>query len=166
MIPFAEIPDALLAPLAGRDPGVWLRAPAGAWSPGEIVAHVSQAIATSARAFASRRDRPPMRRRQIGLVARGARWAVLEHGLFPPGLRAPEVARPPLRPDRDATERQLREGVAEFLALVRDLLPARAHDLFVKHPLLGDLTLEEWMRFHERHAEHHRRQIVKRVARE
>ena len=41
---------------------------------------------------------------------------------------------------------------------------ARRHDLFVKHPRLGDLTLEEWMRFHVIHARHHARQIRDRLA--
>jgi len=46
----------------------------------------------------------------------------------------------------------------------RDLLPARRNDLFVKHPRLGDLTLEEWARFHDVHARHHARQIRARLA--
>ena len=41
---------------------------------------------------------------------------------------------------------------------------ARRHDLFVKHPRLGDLTLEEWMRFHVIFSRHHARQIRDRLA--
>src|SRR6266702_4497579 len=46
-----------------------------------------------------------------------------------------------------------------FAALERELLPARARDLFVKHPRLGDLTLPEWVRFHAAHCAHHAKQI-------
>jgi len=55
--------------------------------------------------------------------------------------------------------------VARFLELEHLLLPARRYDLFVKHPRLGDLTLEEWERFHVIHARHHAKQILARVGR-
>jgi len=50
-----------------------------------------------------------------------------------------------------------------WLRLERELLPRRRADLFVKHPRMGDLTLEEWMRFHLIHARHHARQIRRRI---
>src|SRR5437879_293583 len=45
----------------------------------------------------------------------------------------------------------------------RALLPERRADLFVKHPRMGDLTVEEWMRFHVIHARHHARQLRERL---
>src|ERR1051326_1741416 len=45
----------------------------------------------------------------------------------------------------------------------RALLPERRTNLFAKHPRMGDLTIEEWMRFHRIHARHHARQIRGRV---
>ena len=89
---------------------------------------------------------------------------VLRIGWVPSGRRAPAATVPAERPDPQAVERQLRDGVARFLALERELLPARATDLFVKNPALGDLTLPEWLRFHVRHCEHHTRQIRARLA--
>ena len=68
------------------------------------------------------------------------------------------------RPDRAATAAQLREGVAHFERLARELLPARRTDLFAKHPVFGDLTIEEWMRFHVVHTEHHRKQLIGRIS--
>jgi hypothetical protein len=59
--------------------------------------------------------------------------------------------------------RELRAGHARFLELARTLLPRRAEDLLVKHPVLGDLTLEEWMRFHIVHCRHHAKQIRDRM---
>jgi hypothetical protein len=41
----------------------------------------------------------------------------------------------------------------------RALLPERRTNLFAKHPRMGDLNIEEWMRFHRIHARHHARQI-------
>src|SRR6266853_285875 len=55
-------------------------------------------------------------------------------------------------------------GFMEWQELEHMLLPARRFDLFVKHPRLGDLTAEEWMRFHAVHAHHHAKQIKARLA--
>lgn len=165
MTPFAAIPERLLQPLAGLGDEVWHRGRPGVWSAGEIVAHVAVAIATSADTLDSRRDKPPMRRRHRTPPQLVARTIVLGAGWFPVRRRAPASALPPTRPDRPATERKLRESVARFETLARELLPARAHDLFAKHPVFGDLTIEEWMRFHVVHTEHHRKQLVSRIGR-
>lgn len=53
---------------------------------------------------------------------------------------------------------------APGIVLERELLPARGADLFVKHPVLGDLTIPEWRRFHLLHCEHHAKQIRERLA--
>src|SRR6266705_1906900 len=72
---------------------------------------------------------------------------------------ASRATRPAPQPDREAVTRQFREAVDGLLALERELLPARAADLFARHPALGDLTLPEWLRFHEWHCRHHAKQI-------
>jgi hypothetical protein len=69
---------------------------------------------------------------------------VLRVGWVPGRWRAPELSRPAARPARA-------EG--------------RGADLFVKHPVLGDLTLPEWLRFHAWHCAHHARQIRTRLGR-
>jgi hypothetical protein len=160
---FEDLPSIVLGPLEGRSDEEWHAAPQGKWSPGQIVHHLAVGIDLSGRAFASRVDKPPMRRRPRSPVQRLAHALILSIGYIPPGGRAPETTLPAQRPDRAATERQLREGVARFVELAHTLLPRRAHDLFVKHPVMGDLTIEEWMRFHVRHATHHVRQIRRRL---
>jgi len=162
-VAFKDLPEFLLAPLASRGDADWFRAPQDAWSPGMIVEHLSIAIENSSRAFAARADKEPMQRRPRPLYQVLACHVVLTTGWFPPGRRAPETTVPNPRPDRAATEARLRAGVAAFLELERRLLPRRAFDLYVKHPALGDLTLGEFMTFHVRHAEHHRKQIVQRL---
>ncbi|PYP18302.1 MAG: hypothetical protein DMD54_05565, partial [Gemmatimonadetes bacterium] len=54
-------------------------------------------------------------------------------------------------------------GVELWDQVDRALLPERRADLFVKHPRMGDLTVEEWMRFHVIHARHHARQLRERL---
>jgi len=160
---FAAIPSLLLDPLDGRDDDAWFHAPEGKWCPGQVVDHVTTAIENSARVFASRADKPPMRRRPRTAVQWVFGVIVLRTGFIRSGLKAPETSLPAARPDRAAVERRLREGVAAFQEFERRLLPSRAADLFVKHPILGDLSLVEWMTFHVRHAEHHAKQVRARV---
>ena len=161
---FAGIPDMVLGRLAGRPEADWHRAPPGKWTPAQIVHHLAISLETSARTFDQRRGKPPMRRRPRTMRERVGFLLIMRIGWMPTGREAPELTRPSERPDRQAVERQLRDGVARFLTLERELLPGRREDLFVKNPALGDLTLPEWIRFHSRHGAHHARQISARLA--
>ena len=159
MTPFTGIPDLLLAPFAGHGDDAWYRAPQGKWNAAQIVDHLAIAVGGSANTFASRADKPAMTRRPRSMPQVLAwRW-VSATGYFGPPRRAPEMTLPGVSPDHRDAQARLREGIATFLKLERELLPRRAFDLFVKHPVFGDLTLPEFMTFHVRHAEHHARQI-------
>ena len=161
---FAAIPDVVLGPLYGRPQQDWQRAPPGKWTPAQIVHHLAISIDGSGRVFQERRAKPPMRRRPRTARQRLGHLLYLDIGWIPSGRSAPEVTLPAERPDAGAVERQLRDGVARFLTLAHELLPARSHDLFVRHPAFGDLTLPEWLRFHVRHCAHHAKQIRARLA--
>lgn len=161
---FAQIPDVVLGPLQGRAEADWHRAPAGKWTPAQIVQHLAISLDLSARAFEARRAKPAMQRRRRTAGELLAYWLVFGVGRNLPGREAPAAVRPAAHPEPGAVERQLREGVGRFLALGRTLLPDRRADLFVKNPALGDLTLPEWLRFHVWHCAHHTRQIRARLA--
>jgi hypothetical protein len=160
---FAQIPELVLGPLHGRAEPDWHRAPAGKWTPAQIVHHLAISLDSSGRTFEARRAKPPMRRRRR--TARELLGYMLVFGLGRtlPGREAPAAVRPAERPEPRAVERQLREGVERFLVLGRTLLPDRRADLFVKNPALGDLTLPEWLRFHVWHCAHHAQQIRARL---
>ncbi len=161
---FADIPGLVLGSLAGRPEADWCRAPPGKWSPAQIVQHLAIGIDGSGRTFESRRTKPPMQRRPRTPRQRLGCFFVFGLGWIVPGRESPPDVRPAERPDPASVERQLRDGVARFLKLERELLPVRSRDLFVKHPYLGDLTLPEWLRFHVLHCAHHARQIRARLA--
>ncbi len=163
MIVFKDIPALILDPLQGRNDADWYAAPPGKWSAAQIVHHIAVSIDQSGSTFATRTEKPPMMRRPRTWFERGGQLLIMRVGWFPPGRKAPSQTTPAERPERAAVEKQFREGIQRFLDLERRLLPARRYDLFVKHPVLGDLTLEEWMRFHVRHATHHARQIRERL---
>jgi hypothetical protein len=79
------------------------------------------------------------------------------------GRKAPERTTPAPQIDRRTAESHFLAAVEAWDQVDRALLPERRADLFVKHPRMGDLTVEEWMQFHVIHARHHARQIRERV---
>lgn len=159
-----EVETIVLGALAGRADADWQRAPAGKWTPAQVVEHLAISMNSSAETFERRREYAPMRRRWRGIAERVARAAVLALRWYPQGFRAPAITQPMDRISRGDAESHFREGLRRWDVLERELLPSRPHDLFVRHPLLGDLTLGEWLRFHLIHARHHAPQIRQRVA--
>lgn len=161
---FSDLPDIVLGPLKDRPEADWYRAPPGHWCPAQIVEHLALGLEWSARGFEDRRARDPMVRRPVKLRERIGRILVMDLGMFPPFMQAPERSVPAERVERGSAEQHFRNAVEHVHEVARLLLPARARDLFVKHPRLGDLTLPEWMEFHLRHARHHAKQIRRRLA--
>ncbi len=164
MATFTDLPTIVLRPLATRPDPDWYRAPAGHWTSAQIVEHLALGLQWSAAGFEDRRARDPMVRRPLKLRERIARVLVLDLGFFPPFMHAPEKSVPPEQIERHVAEEHFRKGFERIQEIAKLLLPARARDLFVKHPRLGDLTLPEWMEFHVRHARHHAKQIRQRIA--
>jgi hypothetical protein len=163
MTVLADLPSLVLGPLAGRPDADWQRGPAGKWTSAQIVEHLAIGLESTAARFHERRARPPMARRPRTASEKLAGLFILCLGWFPPGRKAPAGTEPAPHVDGAAAEARFRAGVAAWEALERELLPSREHDLFVKHPRIGDLTMREWIRFHGVHARHHARQIRARV---
>ena len=162
---FTDLPKIVLGPLEGRPDADWQKAPAGKWTPAQIVEHLALALEGCADGFEKRRARDPMQRRPASVRERVGRVCIIHLGWFPPLQRAPSMTVPAPHVDRAAAEAHFRRGVERTEELARLLLPARASDLFVKHPRMGDLTFPEWMEFHVIHARHHAGQIKRRLRR-
>ncbi|MGH7322489.1 MAG: DUF1569 domain-containing protein [Candidatus Rokuibacteriota bacterium] len=164
MTALADLPTIVLGPLAGRLDADWQRAPAGKWTPAQIVEHLAIGLTWSAEKFEQRRAHAPMVRRPRSVLQQLASFVMLGLQWYPQGFKAPEGSRPGEGVTRGAAEAHFRTGFAKWEELQRLLLPARRADLFVKHPRLGDLTMQEWIRFHVVHARHHARQIRERLS--
>ena len=151
----ADFEHVVLGPLAGRPESDWQRAPAGKWTPAQIVEHLAISLERSARGFEQatggqhRRPRTPLERVACGLGF-GLGWT-------PPGVRAARGTTPAARVEAGEAERHFRDGLARWAAL-------QDAGTFVRHPRLGDLDLEEWLRFHAWHCRHHAKQIRRRLA--
>src|SRR2546429_8714848 len=123
---FADVPQLVLGPLAGRPDADWHRAPPGKWSPAQIVQHLAIGIDGTARTFDSRRAHAPMRRRPRTLWERLGYLAILQLGWYPTRFQSPAAVRPAERAHPAAGARQLPGGLAPVLALERQLVPPPA----------------------------------------
>ncbi|HZE94288.1 MAG TPA: DUF1569 domain-containing protein [Gemmatimonadales bacterium] len=159
----AELPELVLGPLRERSDSEWQRGPAGKWTPAQIVEHLALGLALSAETFTARRNHAPMVRRPRTPAEKIAKLLIFGFRWFPPGRKSPERTTPPAQIDRASAEAHFLDAIEAWDQVDRALLPERRADLFVKHPRMGDLTVEEWMRFHVIHARHHARQIRQRV---
>jgi hypothetical protein len=159
----AELPALVLDPWRDKSDGEWEREPAGKWSSAQIVEHLALGLTLSAETFLARRNHAPMARRRRSPAQHVARFLVYSLQWFPPGRKAPERTIPSAEIGRRTAEAHFRAGVEAWDQVDRALLPERRANLFVKHPRMGDLTVEEWMEFHLIHARHHARQIRQRL---
>ena len=150
-------------PLQHRSDAEWERAPAGKWTPAQIVEHLALGLTLSAATFHTRRNHAAMVRRPRTPAEHVAKFLIFGLHWFPPGRKAPERTMPAPHIGRTAAEAHFLEGIEAWDQIDRALLPARRADLFVKHPRMGDLTIEEWVHFHVIHARHHARQIRQRL---
>jgi hypothetical protein len=159
----AEVSALVLDPLRDRPDAEWERGPAGKWTPAQVVEHLALGLTLSAETFQARKNHAPMSRRRRTPAERIARFLILGLRWFPPGRQAPSRTVPGEQITRRTAEDHFLTGIAGWGHVEQHLLPSRGHDLFVKHPRLGDLTIEEWLRFHLIHARHHARQIRERI---
>lgn len=162
-VELSQLSTLVLGPLRGRSDSEWERAPAGKWSPAQIVEHLALGLNLSAETFLARRNHGPMARRPRTPAEQIATFLIFGLRWFPPGRKAPERTTPAPQIDRASAEAHFLAAVEQWDQIDRALLPERRADLFVKHPRMGDLTVQEWMRFHLIHARHHARQIRQRV---
>ena len=159
----AELSALVLEPLRARTDAECERGPAGKWTPAQIVEHLALGLTLSAETFLARRNHALMSRRRRTPAEQIATLLILGFRWFPPGRKAPSRTTPLAQITRRAAEDHFLAGIAGWAQVERELLPTRGHDLFVKHPRLGDLTIGEWIRFHLIHGRHHARQIRQRI---
>ncbi len=145
-----------LDPLADRPAADWQKAPPGKWTPAQIIEHLALSFDLSARGFEQAQPQGPRRART--LLEQVAAFLVFRLGWIPPGIESPRRAAPATRVEAPAAREHLRAALARWSAL------AGRPGVFVRHPRLGDLDFDEWLRFHAWHCQHHAKQIRQRLA--
>jgi hypothetical protein len=158
----ASLERIVLGPLSDRPVGDWQRAPAGKWTPAQIVEHLALSLELSARGFEAAQGARARRPRTS--LERLSGWFVFRLGWTPPGIRAPRRTTPAGQVEAADAGRHFREGLRRWLVLESRPAVERDAAVYVQHPRLGELDFEEWLRFHEWHCRHHARQIRGRLA--
>lgn len=152
----------ILDPLQDVEGESWHRAPKGKWSLAQILTHLSIGADLVATTLEHRVGKLGMKRRAT------RREAVFRHlllgvGKFPPGSEAPERTVPEDRPDPELITAQFRMALERLEVMLEQWPEDRQLNVFVRHPVLGDLNLPEWIRFQYVHGRHHAGQIQERL---
>lgn len=158
----AALEPMILTPLRDVRGDDWHAAPKGRWTLAQILQHLAIGVDRVVAQLEERRDRTGMRRRATPKQAI-ARHLVLGVGRIPRGRKTPEVAHPDDRPDPELAAAEYRMGVERLVALAEGMPAERQTQVFVQHPILGDLNVPEWVRFFYVHNRHHLHQISVRL---
>ena len=153
----------VLDPLVDISAGAWSAAPLGKWSIAQIVEHLAIAFDLVATGFASLPEDQPKERDATPAQA-VLRHTLLGGGELPKGMKAPDISQPSDDPEPELVVARFRMGIEQTRALVEDWPEERQISTFLRHPVVGDLNLPEWVRFHYVHCTLHSRQIEKRLA--
>ena len=97
------------------------------------------------------------------LRQRIASFVLLHLGYFPEGRQAPKHVMPTGEVDLTALVDAVRRDLARL-----DAAAVKARERFggakvLDHPILGAMTVEEWLKFHLVHTRHHEKQIRTRL---
>ena len=158
----SSLESLVLGPLGDVSGDVWCTTPEGKWSLVQIVEHLAIAFDLVANGFAALPE-GESREREATPSQAVLRHALLGSGELPKGMRAPDISEPSDNPDPELVVARFRMGIERTRALLDDWPEERQVELFLRHPILGDLNLPEWVRFHFVHCTLHARQIEKRL---
>ncbi len=154
--------EMILTPVKQLDGEDWHRAPDGKWSVAQIVDHVAIGVELVSGSFEKRAASNTMSRRATPKQSL-LRHLVLAMGQIPRGRQSPEIALPGERPNPELVTASFRMGVERLATLATTWPEEKKVGIYVRHPLLGDLNLPEWIRFHFLHCRHHAAQIEDRL---
>jgi hypothetical protein len=140
----------------------WHRAPPGRWSVAQVLGHLALGLDSVVQKLEERKDRTDLTRR-ASPKQHLLRHLMLGIGRIPRGRRAAEATEPGDRPDPELVLAQFRMAIQRLETLCETLPPEQQQRVFVRHPVVGDLSLPEWVRFFYVHNRHHAHQIGVRL---
>lgn len=132
------------------------------WSPVEIVEHLTRAYSGTAKGFERCVENgAPL---ATGATARQRlqQFVLISLGHFPAGRDAPKHIIPTGELDLGAVLVAVRRDLARLDESAARARQALGPGKMLDHPILGALSVDQWMKFHEVHTRHHARQIRQR----
>lgn len=132
------------------------------WSPVEIVEHLQKAYSGTAKGMERCLDKGTPLATPASLKQSVMAFALINLGYFPAGRQAPKY----IVPTGEVALADVIEGVRRDLARL-DEAAGKARQMFgsakvLDHPILGALSVDQWLRFHLVHTKHHEKQIRER----
>lgn len=151
--------DLILDGTAGVSPEAASKRAGDRWSPAEIVEHLQKSYSGTARGLEKALEKGAPLATTATLKQTVMTFALLNLGYFPAGRQAPKY----ILPSGAVALPDVIAGVRTDLARL-DEAAARVGKAFgpvkvLDHPILGALSLDQWLRFHLAHTRHHEKQI-------
>jgi len=139
---------------ARRDPGQW--------SVVEIVEHLTRAYSGTAKGFERCLEKSASLASTASMRQHLQQFALINLGYFPEGRQAPKHILPTGELDLGAVLDAVRRDLARLDESAARTRQALGTGKMLDHPILGALTVDQWLKFHAVHTAHHARQIRQR----
>ena len=132
------------------------------WSVVEVVEHLTRAYSGTAKGFERCLEKNAPLATGTSLKQRIRQFVVIDVGYFPTGVEAPKHILPAGELDLTA----VLDAVRRDLTRLDDAAIKAANNFgsvkILDHPILGALTVDQWLKFHVVHTRHHEKQIRER----
>jgi hypothetical protein len=132
------------------------------WSVVEIIEHLSRAYSGTAKGFERCLEKGAPLASAASLKQRMQQLVLFQLGFFPEGRQAPKSIIPTGELDLNAALAAVPRDLTRLDEAANRTRGQLGSGRMLDHPILGALTVDQWLRFHEVHTLHHARQIASR----
>ncbi|HUQ89818.1 MAG TPA: DUF1569 domain-containing protein [Vicinamibacterales bacterium] len=146
----------------GCGPEVSTRRDPNKWSVVEIVEHLARAFSGTAKGFERCLEKNAPLATSTTIKQKIQQFALINLGYFPEGRQAPKHIIPTGELDLDAVVAAVRRDLARLDETSIKTKQALGSGKMLDHPIVGALTVDQWLKFHVIHTAHHARQIIQR----
>lgn len=143
--------------------GARLRRDPSKWSVAEIVEHLTRAYSGTTKGFERCLEKGAPLASDLSLKQLVAQIALVQLGYFPEGRQAPKHIIPTGEIDMPALLAAVPRELARLDETATRVKQALGTGKMLDHPIVGALTVDQWLTFHEIHTRHHVRQIHERL---
>lgn len=132
------------------------------WSVAEIVEHLTRAYSGTAKGFERCIEKDGPLASASTVAQRIRQFVVIDLGHFPQGREAPKHIIPTGTLDLAAVLDAVRRDLVRLDTAALQARQALGTGKMLDHPILGPLTVDQWLKFHVVHSRHHAKQIRER----
>lgn len=146
----------------GAGPEAAVRKDPAKWSVAEIVEHLARTYSGTAKGFERCLEKGAPLATPTTLKHTLQQFMLIELGFFPEGRPAPKHVVPAGELDLRGVMDAARAGLVRLDEAAIQARQALGSGKMLDHPIIGALTIDQWLRFHVVHTEHHAKQIRER----